>query len=140
MLVGKKFLMNVRALRFVVIELLFGFIDNIKDQNEFDLLLKRISEESVLSEHWLKNLMHTFLLMLQYIRAEREGEFPFHLYACKKRFHIYFLAAGARNYVKDGIYYLRSMEKFSGDILNKFMKGEHVMSIKKGYGIEYGQI
>ena len=64
MLVGKKFLMNVRALRFVVIELLFGFIDDIKDQNEFDLLLKRISEESVLSEHWLKNLMHTFLLML----------------------------------------------------------------------------
>ena len=32
MLVGKKFLMNVRALRFVVIELLFGFIDDIKDQ------------------------------------------------------------------------------------------------------------
>ena len=54
MLIGKKFPMNVRAFHLVVTELLRGFIDNIKDHNEFDLFLKRISEESILSEHWVK--------------------------------------------------------------------------------------
>ena len=81
MLIGKKFPMNVRALRLVVTELLHGFVDNIKDYNAFDLFLKRISEESILSKHWMKNLVQPVLLMLLYIRAEREGEFTLHLNA-----------------------------------------------------------
>ena len=84
MLVSRKFRINVRALRLVATELLCGFINDIKDYNEFDLFLKRISEESVLSEHWVKNLVQPVLLMLLYIRGEREEEFSLHLYACKK--------------------------------------------------------
>ena len=94
MLIGKKFPINVRALCLAIIELLCGFTDSIKDYNEFDLLLKRISEESILSEHWVKNLVQTVLLMLLYIRVEREGEFSLHLYACKKKMNTYFFAAG----------------------------------------------
>ena len=30
------------------------------------------------------------------------------------------------------------MKKYSGDILNKFMKSEHVMRHQKGFRIEYG--
>ena len=77
MLVSRKFRINVRAL-------LCGFINDIKDYNEFDLFLKRISEESVFSEHWVKNLVQPVLLMLLYIRGESEEEFSLHLYACKK--------------------------------------------------------
>ena len=56
--------MNVRVLRLAVIVLLRAFIDNIKDYNEFDPFLKRMSEENVLSEHWIENLVQPVLLML----------------------------------------------------------------------------
>ena len=59
--------MNIRGLRLVIIELLRGLIDEIKDYNEFDLILKRISEESVLSEYWVKNLVQAMLLIVLYI-------------------------------------------------------------------------
>ena len=59
--------MNIRGLRLVIIELLRGLIDEIKDYNEFDLILKRISEESVLSEYWVKNLVQAILLIVLYI-------------------------------------------------------------------------
>ena len=85
MIITKKFRMNVRALRLVVTELLRRFIDDIKDYNKFDLFLKRISEKGILSEHWVKNLVQPVLLMMLYIRGEREGEFSLHLYACKKK-------------------------------------------------------
>ena len=75
--------MNVRVLRLAVIVLLRAFIDNIKDYNEFDLFLKRISEENVLSEHWIENLVQPVLLMLLCMRAERKGELSLHLLACK---------------------------------------------------------
>ena len=75
--------MNVRVLRLAVIVLLRAFIDNIKDYNEFDLFLKRMSEENVLSEHWTENLVQPVLLMLLYIRAERKGELSLPLLACK---------------------------------------------------------
>ena len=75
--------MNVRVIRLAVIVLLRAFIDNIKDYNEFDLFLKRMSEENVLSEHWIENLVQPVLLMLLYIRAERKGELSLHLLACK---------------------------------------------------------
>ena len=75
--------MNVRVLRLAVIVLVRAFIDNIKDYNEFDLFLKRMSEENVLSEHWIENLVQPVLLMLLYIRAERKGELSLHLLACK---------------------------------------------------------
>ena len=75
--------MNVRVIRLAVIVLLRAFIDNIKDYNEFDLFLKRMSEENVLSENWIENLVQLVLLMLLYMRAERKGELSLHLLACK---------------------------------------------------------
>ena len=56
-LIGKIFPMHVRALHLVANEFLLGFINDIKDSTEFHLFLKRISEESVLAEHWIKNLV-----------------------------------------------------------------------------------
>ena len=71
MLLCKKCPMNVRAFRLVIIEVLREFIDEIKDYNEFYLFLKRISEENVLSEHWVKNLVQPILLMLLYKNGRR---------------------------------------------------------------------
>ena len=107
---------NARALPLVVIELLRGFIDDIKDYNEFDLFLRRMSEESVLSEHWMKNLVQPVLLRLLYIRAESEGVIHcFHM-PVKKRFHIFLLLV-TKNYERDSLCYFRSMETFSGNII-----------------------
>ena len=44
----------------------------------------------------------------------------------------YFFAAGHWNYAGDSIVYLRSMEKMSTNLLNRFMNGEHVTLIKDG--------
>ena len=44
----------------------------------------------------------------------------------------YFFVAGHWNYGRESTCCLRSMEKLSGDILNNFMKVEHVMRHQKG--------
>ena len=76
----------------------------------------------MLAEHWIKNLVTPVLLMMMYIRAEREGEFLLHLYVCKKIF-----VAGHWTYVRDGIVYLRTMEKLPNSLLARFAKVEHVI-------------
>ena len=44
----------------------------------------------------------------------------------------YFFAAGHTNYAAYGLYYLRTMHKLPGNILDTFMKGEHVMRHQDG--------
>ena len=65
------------------------------------------------------------------MRTKRKGEFSLQLHASKRMRACFFFAGGHWNYARDSICYLRSMEKLSGDILNKFMKGEHIMRNQK---------
>ena len=44
----------------------------------------------------------------------------------------YFFEAVHCNYARDGIIYLRSMEKMPNTLLKKFMNGEHVILLKDG--------
>ena len=131
MLIGKKFPMNIRALRIVVVELLRTLID--KDATREDMIstFQTLTDTSQLAKHWIKNLIYPVFLMMMYIRAEREGEFGLHLYCCKKMIP-YFFAAGHWNYARDSIVYLRSIEKMPTNLLNRFMNGEHVIRIKDG--------
>ena len=69
--------------------------------------------------------------MLMYVRAEREGEFGLHLYVCKKMTP-YIFAAGHWNYARDGTVYIRMMENLPDSVLNKFMKGQHVVHLQHG--------
>ena len=132
MVIGKKFPMNVRALRHVTLELLKGYIDDkITSYSEFHTFLGDISSRNVLAEHWVKNLIQPVLLMMLYIRAGRIGEFSLHLYVCKKMIP-YFFAAAHWKYARDSICYLRSMEKLPGIVLDKFLEGDNVMRHKKG--------
>ena len=132
MLVGKKFPMNMRALRVVVFELLRGFLNDVESYEEMKERLLELCEKSKLAEHWIQNLVLPVLLMMVFVRAEREGNFLLHIYACHEMMP-YFYAAGHWNYVRDGLVYLKTMEKLPNNVLERFLAGEHVIHLQKGY-------
>ena len=55
---------------------------------EFQGKLVSISQENILPQHWVENLIRPVLLMMRFKRAERKGEFPLHFHACKKCSHV----------------------------------------------------
>lgn len=61
--------------------------------------------------------------MILYLRAEREAEWSLHLWAVE-RIIPYFFAAGHVNYARYGV--------LPDDVLEKFLKGEHVMRHNTG--------
>ena len=111
MLIRKKFPMNNRAPRIVVVELLQTLIGKGATQEDMIPTFQSLSDTSQLAKHWIKNLIYPVFLMMMYIHAEREGEFGLHLYCCKKMMP-YFSAAGPWNYAQYSIVYLRSIEAY----------------------------
>ena len=132
MLIDKKFPMNVRALRLTGLEILRGFIDQAESYKNMISILNALGEKSRLAEHWVQNLIKSVLIMMMYVRAEREGEFALHLYACKLMMP-YFFAASHWNYARDGTAYLQMMEKLPMNILDLFLDGEHVIRLQDGF-------
>ena len=130
MLTGKKFPMNIRALRFVVAELLHSHMEGMLKYHDLSKFLE-VSAKSNLAEHWVCNLIKPVLLMMLYVRAEKEWEFALHLDVCKRMLP-YFLAASHWNYARDGIAYVQMMENVPGNVLNPLMKGEHVVRLREG--------
>ena len=55
--------MNVHVLRFMVLELLRGFVDDVTSIAELQEKLDSISQENILAEHWVKNLIRPVFLM-----------------------------------------------------------------------------
>ena len=90
MLSGKKFPMNVRALRLVVLEILRGKIDEVSTYSEFENFLNEQSKKGITCSHWINNLIRPVLLMMLYVHAEPEGEWALHLYACKEMIPYFF--------------------------------------------------
>ena len=131
MLSGKNFPMNVRALRMVVEELLRNSINTFTSYDEMIDELDKKSNKSRTAKHWVMNLIKPVLIMMMYVRAEREGEWPLHLFSVKLMIP-YFFASGDINYARYASYYLRSMQKLPADLLKKFMAGEHVMRHQRG--------
>ena len=131
MLVGKKFPMNIRALRKVVVELLRTFINETTTEHEFNQTLQSLKNDSKLAEHWITNLIIPVFLIMLYIRAEREGDFSLHLYACHRMIP-YFFAASHWNYARDSIVYLRTMKNLPNSLYDKFMRGEHIVRLQNG--------
>ena len=130
LLSGKNFPQNVRALRLVVEELL----RSISEQSESYEMLSILEERGRVSRTaklWVNCLAQSVLIMMLFIRAEREAEWPLHLLAVKLIIP-YFFAAGHLNYARYGLYFLSSMERLPDDILLQFMKGEHVMRHQAG--------
>ena len=119
MLSGKKFPQNVRAMRLVVEELLRGIMpnENITSRDELLLCLDKAASASKTSKLWVDCLIKPVFIMMMYVRAEREGDWPLHLVAVKQMLP----------YGRYGLYYLRSMESLGPEEISKFMKGEHLM-------------
>lgn len=126
MLTGKKFPQCVRALRMVVEELLRDVIPASESFDELMVDLEERAGRSRTSMMWLTNLIKPVLIMMQFVRAEREGDWPLHLAAVAAMIP-YFFASAHFNYARYGLYYLRSMEALSAEVLSEFMKGNHVM-------------
>ena len=74
------------------------------------LYLQNISETSRTAKLWVENIVRLVFLMMQFVRAEREGDWALHLLVVKGMMP-YFFAANHNNYARYGLYYLRSMEK-----------------------------
>ena len=128
MLSGTKFPQNVRAMRLVVEELLRGIMrnENITFMDELLLCLDKAASASKTSKLWVDCLIKPVFIMMMYVRAEREGDWPLHLVAVKQMLP-YFFAAAHVNYARYGLYYLGSMESLGPEEISKFMKREHVM-------------
>ena len=75
--------------------------------------------------------MMPVLIMMIYVRAEREADWSLHLWAMWQMIP-YFFAAGHVNYAMYGLYYLRSMERLPENVFKRFLNGEHVMRHNPG--------
>ena len=131
MLAGKRFPQNVRALRLVVEELLREFLVKTDCYSDLMEALGDAATQSKTTDMWVENLVKLVFIMMLFVRAEREGDWPLHLWAVKEMLP-YFFAASHINYARYGLYYLRSMEKLPKEILTHFLKGEHVTRHKPG--------
>ena len=67
--------MNIHGLRIVCLELLRGYVDDVKNYNELEDILDQLAAKSRLAKHWIENLTRPILLMMLYERAEREADF-----------------------------------------------------------------
>jgi hypothetical protein len=106
-------------------------LQNVTNPDSLLVSLESAAAQSKTTKLWVECLIKPVFLMMLYVRAEREAEWPLHLYAVKEMMP-YFFAAGHHNYARYGLYYLRSMERLPGEILHHFMKGHHVMRHQPG--------
>ena len=82
MLAGKTFPNSIRALRMITKELISLLFSN-KDISDFVSLmiyLEKIASKSRTSKHRIDCLIKPVFIMLMFIRAEREGNWPLHLW------------------------------------------------------------
>ena len=93
--------------------------------------VESIASKCRISKLWLDVVIKPVFIMMLYVRAEREGDWPLHLEAVELMMP-YFFASGHVNYSQFGQYYLRSMKRLPIDVARSFLKGEHVMHHNKG--------
>ena len=116
----------------IVEELLRNDIQELLDLDKLSTFIDNFSKRSATAKHWMDNLIKPIFICLLFARAEREREWLFQLTSMKEMLP-YFYAAGHHNYVRYGSYYLRNTETLPCEVLEKFMKGEHVMRHQEGY-------
>lgn len=133
MLEGKKYPHNFRALRIVAEELLRGIIDPAEIETTDDLLnylLNQLSESKT-SIVWINNFLKPLFIAMRFVRAERKCEYLLHLNTMKEMIPFFF-AAGHHNCARWGAQYIKQLESLSGEVKQKFLKGEHIVCHKNG--------
>ncbi|XP_046577679.1 uncharacterized protein LOC124285478 [Haliotis rubra] len=125
MMSGKRYPQNLRALKILVEELLRNVLTEVSTPDDLFSILEERARQARTTRLWLDMLIKPVLLMLQFVRAEKEADWPLHFLAVKLMMP-YFFAAGHQNYARYGLYYLRTAEDLNPEQLEKFLKGEHV--------------
>ena len=70
--------------------------------------------------------------MILYVQVEWQAEFAPDSYACKQMLP-YFFAASHWNYARDGVAYMRTMERLLNSVLEPFMKGEYAVHLRRRF-------
>jgi hypothetical protein len=99
MLSWKTFPQNVRALRIVAEELLRKIVQG-NDMASYDELIIFLDDlaRSRSAKLWVDVVIKPVFIMMQYIRAEREGDWPLHLEAVQQMMPYFFA-----NYARYGL-------------------------------------
>ena len=128
MMKDKNYPQNTRALRIVVEELLRNFDADEKFASYSELMeeLETQANQSRTTRLWLDNLIKPVLIIMLHVRAEREGDWPLHLYSTQLMIP-YFFAAGHFNYARYCLYYVNAMSKLPKLVEEDFLNGNHVM-------------
>ena len=110
MLPGKKFPQNIRAMRLVLEEMLRSTMSDgsISTMEELLTRLDHAASASNTSKLWVDCFNKPVFIMMLYIRAEQQGDWPLHLVSLKQMLP-YFFASSHVNYARYGLYYLRSI-------------------------------
>ena len=103
MLAGKRFPQNFRALRIVVQELLRDILSKVDTYERMMEVLETNASQSKTTPWWVENLVKPIFIMMLFVRAEREGDWPLHLWAVKEMLP-YFFAACHCNYARYATY------------------------------------
>ena len=107
-------------------------IETVNSNDDSMLLLERKASNSRTSKIWIENVIKPVLIMMLFVRAEREADWPLHLWAVKEIIP-YVFAAVHVSYARYGLYYLRTMERLPTELVTRCLKGEHVMHHKYGF-------
>ena len=110
----------------IVEELLQNDIQELLDPDKLSTFIGNFSKRSATAKDWMDDLIKTICICLLFGKAEREREWLLQLTSVKDMLP-YFYVCGHHIYVRYGSYYLRNMETLPCEVLEKFMKGEHVM-------------
>ena len=140
MLTGKLFPQNLRAMRLLLEELLRPILPKVDSFEQLNQFLEERAKSSNTAKLWVDGFISPMLIILLYIRAEKEGEWVLHLEATKKMLP-YFFAAGHHNYARYATNYLNNMYGLLEEVTKKFQKGLHVARLSDGYfnGLCYGR-
>jgi len=87
-------------------ELLRAHLEGCESHEEMLGALESISVRSITTRLWVQNLIKPVFIMMAFVRAEREADWPLHLWAVEQMMP-YFFASAHFNYARYGLYYLR---------------------------------
>ena len=100
--------------------------DKINSYESLFGMLNDIADKRKTSKLWIDCFIKIVLLIMEYIRSEKEGDWPSHLW-CLKKMLPYSYAAPHVHYARYVLLHLRDMKSLPSNVLDKFLKREHVM-------------
>ena len=129
---GKSWVKTLRAFRSIAAGLLKSFLSTgRKTFNDIIMYLEKVRENPT-GRHWVDNFIVPTLLIHQFVRAEREGDFHFQQYTLKKMLK-YFFIAGHVQYARHLTQYLMEMKSLSIEARSEVASGAFVCRHSQGH-------